>query len=150
MRRFLHLCLNRTPIIGVLMAALLFRALIPTGFMPMLTNDGTIVMELCSGFTSKSVVVHLDDSAGPSAHAGHAGHVGQMDSHDDGQDSSHGDLFEHAPCGFAVAATSAGPPAVPAAVAPVSPQNPLAEMQTAVRTSPSIHRSQTPRGPPLA
>lgn len=147
MRRFVHLCLNRTPIIGVLMAALLFRALIPTGFMPMLASDGTIVMELCSGFTTKSVVVHLDDHAG---HAAHAGHVGHTDSHDDSHDSSHGDLFEHSPCGFAVAATGAGPPAVASAIAPIAPQTPLAEFRAVTRTPPSIHRSQTPRGPPFA
>ena len=146
MRRFLHLCLNRTPVIGLLMAALLFRALIPAGFMPTLGSDGTIVMELCSGFTTKTVVVHLDghaESASPVDHAGHA------DSHDAGHDSSHGDPFEHSPCGFAVAATSAGPPAVPAVLVPVSAPSPLTEQPADLQTSPSILRSQTPRGPPL-
>jgi hypothetical protein len=144
MRRFLHLCLNRTPVLGLLMAALLFRALIPTGFMPTRADDGTIVMELCSGFTTKTVVVHLDEAA---EHAGHVGHVG---GHAGDHDSSHGDLFEHSPCGFAVAATSAGPPAALAAVVPVSPQSSLTAPHAAVQTPPTIHRSQTPRGPPLA
>ncbi len=147
MRRFLHLCLNRTPIVGLLMAALLFRALIPTGFMPTRADDGTIVMELCSGFTTKSVVVHLDGSTESASHADHAGHA---DSHDAGHDSSHGDLFEHSPCGFAVAATAAGPPALLSAVVPIPSQSPLTELHAAVQTPPSIHRSQTPRGPPFA
>jgi hypothetical protein len=146
MRRFLHLCLNRTPVIGLLMAALLFRALIPAGFMPTLASDGTIVMELCSGFTTKTVVVHLDGHADTASHGDHAGYA---DSHDAGHDSSHGDLFEHSPCGFAVAATSAGLPAVPAALVPVSAPSPLNEQPAALQTSPSILRSQTPRGPPI-
>ncbi len=144
MRRFLHLCLNRTPVVGLLMAALLFRALIPTGFMPTRADDGTIVMELCSGFTTKSVVVHLE------APADQASHVGHVDSQGGGHDSSHGDLFEHSPCGFAVAATAAGPPSLLSAVVPIPSQSPLTELHAAVQTPPSIHRSQTPRGPPFA
>lgn len=143
MRRFLHLCLNRTPVIGLLMAALLFRALIPSGFMPTLASDGTIVMELCSGFTTKTIVVNLDAPAG---HANHAEHAVSEGNH---TDAAHGDLFEHSPCGFAVAATTAGPPAVPSTVVPVSAPASLTEQPAALQTSPSILRSQTPRGPPL-
>jgi hypothetical protein len=144
MRRFLHLCLNRTPIIGVLMAALLFRALIPAGFMPMLASDGTIVMELCSGFTTKSVVVNL------AAPADSAGHVEHAVSEGARADAAHGDLFENSPCGFAAAASAAGPPSLLAAIAPIAPQIPLAALHAAAETPPSIYRSQTPRGPPLA
>lgn len=141
MRRFLHLCLERTPVIGLLMAALLFRALIPAGFMPMLSSDGTIVMELCSGFTTKSVVVHLD------AHADHAGH------HTGAEEPaapSHGDLFEHSPCGFAVAATGAPPPVAPSFPDASSLASPVLETFAIGAVLPSIHRSQTPRGPPFA
>lgn len=146
MRRFLHLCLNRTPVIGLLMAALLFRALIPAGFMPTLASDGTIIMELCSGFTTKTVVVHLD---GRAESANHVDHAGYADSHDASHDSSHGDLFKHSPCGFAVAATAAGPPDLRPAIAPVFRLTLLSVLRTTTRTPPSIHRSQTPRGPPL-
>ena len=135
MRRFLHLCLNRTPVVGLLMAALLFRALIPTGFMPTRADDGTLVMELCSGFTTKTVVVHLDD------HAGQSG---------TDHDPSHDDLFEHAPCGFAVAAAGAAPPATPAVLVPVASPIFLPEFAVAVRPAPSILRSQSPRWPPFA
>lgn len=143
MRRFLHLCLNRTPVLGLLVAALLFRALIPTGFMPTVTSDGTIVMELCSGFTTKTVVVHLDADSDAASHAEHAG------SNDVPPAATHGDLFDQSPCGFAVAATAAGPPDMRPAIAPVSQLTLLSVLRTTTRTPPSIHRSQTPRGPPL-
>ena len=143
MRRFLHLCLDRTPVIGLLMAALLFRALIPAGFMPTVASDGTIVMELCAGFTTKTVVVHLDAQADQADHADPAGNEG---SH---PDAAHADLFEQSPCGFAVAGTAAAPPSRLAEVAPFSPQAPPTAFHVVAQTPPSIHRSQTPRGPPL-
>lgn len=141
MRRFLHLCLDRTPVVGLLMAALLFRALIPTGFMPTRADDGTLVMELCSGFTTKTVIVHLDDHA---THGSPAGTPG------DDHGPSHDDLFERSPCGFAVAATGAAPPATPAALVPVALPPFLPEFAVAVRPAPTILRSQSPRGPPFA
>jgi hypothetical protein len=141
MRRFLHFCLERTPVIGVLMAALLFRALIPTGFMPMLGSDGTLVMQLCSGFTTKSVVIHLDASA---MHADHAAHAAGNDSA-----PSHGDLFEHSPCGFAVAA-GAPPQAELPFITPRSAHTAPAVPGLVGEPQPTIVRSQGPRGPPFA
>jgi len=144
MRRFLHLCLDRTPVIGVLMAALLFRALIPAGFMPTVASDGTIAMELCAGFTTKTVVVHLD------AQADHAAHAGHDTSGDGGHDSSHVDMFERSPCGFAVATFAAPPPAMQPALPPVPSQSSVAAFAPSSHSLPSILRSQAPRGPPLA
>jgi hypothetical protein len=143
MRRFLHLCLDRTPVIGLLMAALLFRALIPAGFMPTVASDGTIVMELCAGFTTKTVVVHLD------AQADHADHVDPAGNEGSHPDAAHGDLFEQSLCGFAVAGTAAAPPSRLAEVVPFSPQAAPPTFHVVAQTPPSIHRSQTPRGPPL-
>jgi hypothetical protein len=143
MRRFLQVCLDRTPLIGALMAALLFRALIPTGFMPTLGSDGTLVMELCSGFTTKSVVVHLGTPATQGVHAGH-GHAGGD------TDPAPADAFEHSPCGFAVAVFAAPPPAMLSLRAPALPAAPRTAFVKVVQFPPSILRSQSPRGPPFA
>ncbi|MEQ1581752.1 MAG: hypothetical protein ABL964_14270, partial [Steroidobacteraceae bacterium] len=103
MHAFLHRCLSRTPIIGLLMAALLFRALVPAGFMPAQAENGEIVMQLCSGFSTKSVVVDLGTSGA---------------THD-----SSTQLFDHSPCGFAAAAQAAPPPASMAFAANSTPES---------------------------
>jgi len=130
MHAFLHRCLSRTPIIGLLMAALLFRALVPAGFMPAPAANGEIVMQLCSGFSTKSVVVDLG-----------SGSV----SHDSGST-----LFDHTPCGF-TAAGMAAPPVTHSMFAAASGPDEVAIPQD-VRASvvPSITRAHSPRAPPLA
>jgi hypothetical protein len=127
MRAFLHRCLTRTPIIGLLMAAVLFRALIPAGFMPAQADSGEIVMQLCAGFDTKSVVVDLDGGA-----------------------TQHGtQLFDHSPCGF-TAAAAAPPPAPLALDAARSPDSASTERDTGFRIAPSPRRAHSPRAPPLA
>lgn len=146
MRRFLHLCLDRTPVIGLLMAALLFRALIPAGVMPdPVASDGTIVMELCQVPASQRRRSWSTSMRRPTQ-ADHADPAGDEGSH---PDAAHADLFEQSPCGFAVAGTAAAPPSRLAEVAPFSPQAPPTAFHVVAQTPPSIHRSQTPRGPPL-
>ena len=130
MHAFLHRCLSRTPIIGLLMAALLFRALVPAGFMPAQAEDGRIVMQLCAGFGTKSVVVHLGESGA---------------SHDNGSE-----LFDHAPCGFTAAAIAAPPPAADAFAISSTPDSPTTHADTASVVVPSIQRAHSPRAPPLA
>lgn len=130
MHAFLHRCLSRTPIIGLLMAALLFRALVPAGFMPAQAENGEIVMQLCSGFGTKSVVVDMGASGA---------------THDSGSQ-----LFDHSPCGFTAAAMAAPPPAA-AAFAAISTPDSLATRADAPSViSPSIVRAHSPRAPPLA
>lgn len=110
------------------MAALVFRALIPAGFMPTQGENGRIVMELCAGFDTKTVLVDLDDDAS----------------------STSSQLFEHSPCGFTAAALAALP--VTPASFPVSlslHERPVVA-DIPVATAPSIQRTQSPRGPPLA
>jgi hypothetical protein len=129
MHAFLHRCLSRTPIIGLLMAALLFRALVPAGFMPAQAEDGRIVMQMCSGFSTKSVVVDLGtDSA----------------NHDSGSQ-----LFDHSPCGF----TASGLVPTPA-IAQFPVTTPLDTLATSAGTQSiviaSIRRAHSPRAPPLA
>lgn len=125
MRRFLHRCLTRTPVLGLLMAALVFRALIPAGFMPTQDENGRMVMELCSGFTTKSVIIDL------------------------GEHKAGSELFERSHCGFTAAAL---PLLTSAAVSfPVSlalhEQVDVAIVPVAI--APLPWRAQSPRGPPL-
>jgi len=129
MQQFLHRCLNRTPIIGLLMAALLFRALIPTGFMPTAGENGSLVMQLCSGMTTKSVVVDLGLSS------------------DEAPAPTH--LIDSSPCGFAVTGHSAAPPSLPVFAAAGSPDSHAVAGNVASRVPASIARAQSPRGPPL-
>jgi hypothetical protein len=127
MQRFLQRCLARTPVLGLLMAALVFRALIPTGFMPKHEN-GTLVMELCSGFGTKSVVVDL----------------GEQES-----STSSSQLFDHSPCGFAAAALSAPPPEPPTFPVTASLHSIAVVAGTSPPVAPSPRRAHAPRAPPL-
>jgi hypothetical protein len=130
MHAFLHRCLSRTPIIGLLMAALLFRALVPAGFMPAQAENGEIVMQLCSGFGTKSVVVDLGTGSA---------------THDGGSQ-----LFDHSPCGFAAAAVAAPPPADFAFAVGSTPDALTTRGDAGSVTVPSIVRAHSPRAPPLA
>ncbi len=127
MQRFLQRCLSRTPVLGLLMAALVFRALIPTGFMPTHEN-GTLVMELCSGFGTKSVVVDLDDQE---------------------SSTSSSQLFEHSPCGFAAAALSAPPPEPLTFPVTANLHSTAGITETSPPAAPSPRRAHAPRAPPL-
>lgn len=129
MHAFLHRCLSRSPIIGLLMAALLFRALVPAGFMPAQAENGEIVMQLCSGFGTKSVVVDLGNGSA---------------THDSGSQ-----LFEHSPCGFAAAAMVAPPPSI-ADFATAAPDSLTTRGHPGSVTVASITRAHSPRAPPLA
>jgi len=129
MHAFLHRCLSRTPIIGLLMAALLFRALVPAGFMPAHAENGEIVMQLCSGFSTKAVVVDLGTGSG---------------THDSNQ------LFEHSPCGFTAAGISAPPPSVAVFAATSTPDSLPTHGDSGSVIVASITRAHSPRAPPLA
>lgn len=131
MHQFLHRCLTRTPVLGLLMAALVFRALIPAGFMPTQDENGRMVMELCAGFTTKSVIVDLGAGLDDAPTPGSA-------------------LFEHSPCGFTAAALSAPPPDAPPVFASLAPEAPLPAADVPVDAAYTVHRTQSPRGPPLS
>lgn len=127
MHAAIHRFIARFPVLGLLMAALVFRALIPAGFMPMQSANGEIVMQLCSGFESKAVSVSLDDEGTPNQQSTFL-------------DSSH--------CGFSA---SSAPPlasntAVAFALANAPHAVPVASLPAARPLS--IHRTQSPRAPP--
>ena len=115
----------------LLLPALLYRAAIPAGLMPVVDSQGRIHLEVCPG-------VAADMPVG-GEHAHHHHHGGNPDA-SKGQD--------HAPCLFAVSAVSAPPPLLIA----VSIAAPVPEAATS-RTPPtvssrSVVRAQTARAPP--
>jgi Protein of unknown function (DUF2946) len=130
MHAFLHRCLSRTPIIGLLMAALLFRALVPAGFMPAQAENGEIVMQLCSGFGTKSVVVDMGTGSA---------------THDSGSLR-----FDHSPCGFTAAAIAAPLPADVAFAVSSTPASLTTRGDAGSVIVPSIFRAHSPRAPPVA
>jgi len=129
MHAFLHRCLTRTPILGLLMAAVLFRALIPAGFMPTQAESGEIVMQLCSGFETRSVVVDLG-------------------SRDAGHDASQ--LFDHSPCGFTASAMAAPPPFVSGLALATRADSVAPTAGASLPAAPPLDRAHSPRAPPVA
>lgn len=108
---------------GLLLAALVLRALIPVGFMPVFAAGAAVQIQLCSssGFESRS-----------QDHPGHG-------------TSTHG-----TPCLYSVSGTLAPPPcggALISANAAIHAPSPRAVSAVFI---PSIIRTQSPRGPPTA
>lgn len=129
MHAAVHKFIARFPILGVLAAALLFRALIPAGFMPVQGAHGEIVMQLCSGFATKSVVVSFDDADGPT--------------------NGHATLFDESPCGFAAGAAPPLPVVALPAFEPLAGARAEPSHSSAGASPASILRSQSPRAPPV-
>lgn len=130
MYHFLQRCLNRTPLLGVLMAAIVFRALIPQGFM-FGQADGAVEMQFCSGAT---VLVDMD-GAGASNSGGH------------GKDGN-GQAFQPGVCAFAAGLLGDALPVTRA----LDPQLPLvvivpAAVQAIYGVAPHA-QSRSARGPP--
>jgi hypothetical protein len=125
---------------ALLLPALLLRAFIPVGFMPMAGAGGMSIV-LCPGAAALPPgITH----GGPSGHApAHSGH---------GTGGAHGGSQEpgsagHATCAFATGAgvfaavLPAAEPAIPAA-------SPPGERASAPSFVPAILRAQSPRAPP--
>ena len=114
-----------------LLFALVFRAFIPAGYMPIVGNDGHFNMVLCSdGLNAKltSVPAQIGDPAEPEHDTSGA---------------------QHGPCVYAAAAHSMGAPA--AAVLHITASVKLLPPASALhgRTPPGdIPRAQSPRAPP--
>jgi hypothetical protein len=119
----------------LLLPALLLRSLIPFGFMPM-ADAGGVSIVLCPAEGAMPAAM----TAAHSQHMHHSGH------HDGAHSRS-----RQAACLFAASASPAFAakfPPLPASVTDVTPC-PLPDAAGSV-TLPSIHRAQSPRGPPLA
>jgi hypothetical protein len=126
---------SRWAVTLTLLFALLYRAGIPAGFMPMMNADGRLTLELCSG-------VAIAAPAGHEHHAHH--HHGDGDhGHDHSKDSG-----AHTLCPFAA---TAGPAPLPGQALPATAIRTstaaLASVLVSI-SSPTILRSQRSRAPP--
>jgi hypothetical protein len=128
----LHLRRRRLAWALLALPALLLRALIPPGFMPVAAEQG-FALEFCPDAAA------LPPGAAPaSAHAHHHHH-------------EHGGGGSHPPCVFAASATLASAPAAPPPVAvPVAGGVVAGSVRANDSHLPSIIRAQTPRGPPFS
>jgi len=117
--------------------ALLLRALIPPGFMPVAAEQG-FVLEFCPGAGALPPGVPL-----ASAHAHHHHRVGS------GPGSDPSSSTHHAPCLFAASATLAAAPVLAEALAAPPVDDGIGErLHTGQLFPPTILRAQSPRGPP--
>jgi hypothetical protein len=116
--------------------ALLLRALIPVGFMPVATADGFSI-EFCPD--AGPLPAAASAAADPHAHHHHHTEGGP-----DRSSASH-----HAPCPFAASATLAAAPEAAAVAAPPALERAPGEADVSARAFvPSIVRAQSPRAPP--
>lgn len=118
----------------MLLPALLFRLLVPAGFMPGLDEGFSLTMQMCHGDGTTSIVVRYDGNGAPldsepGEPTGRAGH--------------------EAPCVFATSGVVAPPPAdlqkaqTPRSITPPPPP-------IVVRAARKSYRDQSARAPPLS
>jgi hypothetical protein len=121
--------------------ALLFRALVPAGFMPLVDATGSMTLGFCPG----SVPAHAEH------HAAHAGHHAEHSQHDHGSGSDDpAGAHHHAPCLFAASAGGAPAPALQVLGISLLPMRVQLSPAGAVAVAlPTIVRAQWSRGPPI-
>jgi len=134
-RRTLHLALC-----AAVLPALLLRALIPVGFMPV-TDSGGVSIALCPGEAALPPALPAEMLL---HHAGHA-HGARSSGHSGSRGSAH-----HAPCLFATGGAAALTPATTALVLSVPAAIRVRELPQSGVFLPSILRAQAPRGPPAS
>ncbi len=123
---------KRLWIAGLLLPAILYRALIPAGFMLAADSDGTLGLQFCPGTdlpaadTRPAHAHHHDGASGDSGRAGH------------------GQLL----CPFAAAAGPAPLPTLTALVIAPDHNQPVISRTASRDTIPTIIRTQSPRAPP--
>jgi hypothetical protein len=116
----------------LLLPAILFRALIPGGFMLAVDSDGTLGLQFCPGTfpaaadTRPAHASHHDGASGDSGTAGH------------------GQLL----CPFAATAGPAPLPTLTALVIAPDYNQPVISRPVSRDTIPTIIRAQSPRAPP--
>jgi len=147
---------RRVLIASLLLPALLFRAAIPAGFMPMVGADGRLALELCPA--AVSVQVGAGDSAAVLlSHDTHEAH--HHDAHDANSASSHSGArhhhdsgttgHDHVPCLFAASAGSAPLPALFDSASVAVDRSADRSEVTEGAFTPTIVRAQAARGPPV-
>ena len=120
-------------IAGLLLPAILFRALIPAGFMPAIASDGAFGLQFCPG----------TDQAAMDTRSAHFHHHGGA-SGDSGDTMGHGQLL----CPFAATVGPAPLPALTALVIAPDYNQPVPSRPVSRDTIPTIIRTQSPRAPP--
>jgi len=128
-------------VVAVVLSALVLRALIPAGFMPM-TGGGGLSLGFCPG--AGAMPQGLSGQAANNLHSAHD-HV----HHGGGGAGSDPGRAHHSPCLFSTGATTtfASAPASPTLIARVV-ATAVEHFATAV-ISPAIVRAQFSRGPPI-
>ena len=131
----------RLPLLVLLvLPALTLRALIPMGFMPEVGAGGGISIGLCPGDAAVLDSALTDYAPGPHAAHHHTHHAG-------GGPGAPGSTH-HGPCLFAASGAAALTPALPALTLVVPAPGRVPEFSASGVFSPSILRTQSPRGPP--
>jgi hypothetical protein len=126
----------------LLLPALLLRALIPFGFMPVVAGGG-LTIGFCPGESAPLAALTAHHS-----HSGQSGH--QHAPHAGGDGGIPGTAAHHAPCLFAASATPAFTPAI-LAVAVCGAGLALRHASASdTLFLPTILRAQSSRAPPLA
>jgi hypothetical protein len=130
---------RRTALLALLvLPALVLRALVPVGFMPVIDGAG-IHIGFCPGEAQPPGAL---SGALAAAHPAHHHHHG-------GADHGSPASASHPPCLFAASATLATAPAAAALCAPVAARSrACTHEQNARPFVPSILRTQSPRAPP--
>lgn len=143
---------RRRVLVPMVLGALLFRALIPAGFMPMAAADGRLMIMFCPGVSGATLVA----TPGPDPHEHHHHHEAAPESPEGKPSQSHaghhsgGTVGEHATCVFAASATVAPAPAACAAtVAAIAEPREQPCSDLIAGTVPSITRAQSARAPPF-
>lgn len=130
----------------LLLPALLLRALIPLGFMPLLGGSG-LTIGFCPGegaLPSGLVAANVQLQ-----HAGHLGHDhGPVGAPHHGGSGDPARTGHDAPCPFAATAKPAFAPALLALDTGVAPAAPSEALAAPTVFPPAILRAQSPRGPP--
>ena len=133
---------RRRRLAALLLPALVLRALIPFGFMPVVAGGG-MAIGFCPG----------EAALPPGIAAAHHSHAPQLDhqaSHHGGHSGDAGGGAHHAPCLFAASATPAFTPAIIGLAADDSRAARPLPAAVAHLFLPTILRAQSSRGPPLS
>jgi hypothetical protein len=126
----------------LVLPALVFRALIPVGFMPLVDADGGITIGFCPGEAALPGGTQDHQSAAHGAHQ-HQHHRGGNGSEDSSTSAQH-----HTPCLFAAGAGGAPAPAIVTLETAAPEVAQVVHDDAAEVFLPTILRAQSPRGPP--
>jgi len=128
----------RTRLALLVLPALLLRALIPVGFMPV-AGPGGVSIGLCPGDGAMAQIM---------THAGHAGHAAPAGHHPGG--SPDPSAAHHAPCVFSSGASVGFVPILSASPCALAGLVSRSRSPGARGFVPAILRTQSPRAPPLS